>query len=283
VTEPQSKKPTRPIVRPRFIALATVLGLFLLFDFWLAVLAKVERNSNGGFVLGMCFAQVVLLATWTALGPAKLLTRTISGFCGTMLIALALVAMISRIESNGEGWLFFVVILSQWIVIQIPLWFFRLVFTFRLCWPGEQVVTSTGQDMQFGIGQLMVWTALVGITLGIGQLLIPDEIGRSGLRVESIALVTLLTVYNCLLAWPFIWSTLAPRRWAIWLVAASFCYVGLSTAENISFEAAIGNPSYRDGAIFWIINAVQSIAATVALLAMRINGFRLIRISPKAS
>ena len=88
---------------------------------------------------------------------------------------------------------------------------------------------------------------------------------------------SLLTVFNCLLAWPVVWCTLAPRRWVLWLVVAGVCCVGLTVAEILAIQAAIGRGG--DEEVFWIMNLLQAAGASVALLAVRAAGFRLIRSS----
>lgn len=278
----QAEKTLRIELLMRTIPLAATLVMFLVADILIATAVDVRGDEQGGIVLGLTFAQVVLLAVWTALGPARLITRTMTGFCGTILVALALVACVSSGGGGGEGWLFFVISVVQWIVIQIPLWGFRL-FGWRLCWPGEQITGASRRDMQFGIGQMMVWTALVGVTFGIGRLLMPDDLGRStSSPPHALAIVTILTVYNCLLAWPVVWSTLAPRWWWLWLIASALCCVGLTAAEVFTFHQAMAMGRGGEEEIFWIMNTLQVAAASVALLALRAAGFRLTGITGQA-
>ena len=270
------EKVVRPMLRLRDLPLGMMLGFFLIADLVMATVLNPQGDEMGGIILGVTFTQVVMLAVWTALGPASLVTRTLTGFCGTILVALTLVACISRAGSGPQGWLFFGIVVAQWLVVQIPLWVFRSVFRWQLCWPGADVIDATRSDVQFGIGQLMAWTALVGVTLGIGRWLMPENLdGFRQSHTELVIIFTCLTVFNSLLAWPVVWSAFSPRWWPLWLVAAGLCCVGLTLAEIRTFQAAMGQGGDED--IFWIMNSLQAGGAAVALLTMRVSGFHMTR------
>ena len=80
----------------RHVPLFITLLCLLVMDYYIGRVLDGQTNTAAGMILGVVFAQVVLFAVWTALGPGSLFTRSIMGFCGTMLIALALVACIHR-------------------------------------------------------------------------------------------------------------------------------------------------------------------------------------------
>ena len=83
-------------------------------------------------------------------------------------------------------------------------------------------------------------------------------------------------MFNCLLVWPVIWAMLARSAWAAWIVVAFVCCVGLTIAEGAVFNAAIGRGA--DTGFLWIMNVVQTIGAAISLLAVRLSGFRMIRV-----
>lgn len=258
----------------RHLPLAAVLVLFVVADVWMATVVRFPGDMTTAFVLGVAFAQVALLAVWTTFAPGRMLTRTLSGFGGTIFVGVALLATFG----GGPGsWLFLPSVLVQWLVVQIPMWIVRLSFDWRICWPGEELIPASRRDVQFGIGQLMVWTALVGMTLGVFRLLVPEDWLTSNRNPPGVLITfTCLTVFNCLLAWPVVWSTLAPRRWPVWIVAASVCCIGLTYVEIETIQAI----SKRNGGgieVLWIVNAIAAGASGLALLALRASGFRLVR------
>ncbi len=108
----------------------------------------------------MTFAQVTLLAVWAALGRASVFARMATGLVITVIVCLCLFACLGSVVLSG-------VLLALWGTIQLPLWISRLFFGWRLCWPGEKTLEQGGNETQFGIRQLLAWTALVAITLGI--------------------------------------------------------------------------------------------------------------------
>jgi hypothetical protein len=254
---------------------ALLLVLFVSADFAIAFFIDPHRPETGSVVLGITFAQIVLLATWTALAPASLSARIVSGLAGVILLSLALMASIERANARSDGWLWLAIVLSQWCVIQFPLWILRLRFDWRLCWPGEEIVASTRSDTQFEIRQVMIWTALVCVALGVGRQLVPEQLGTVRDHKETLIIFSMLTVFSCLLAWPVVWAVFAPRWWGLWLIGAAVGCVGLTLAE---IETLVAVTNQRGEAeFFWIMNSLQAFAASITLIALRVSGFRLVR------
>ena len=262
----------------RWLPLGGLLALFVAADVMIAAVVDAQGDEEGGFILGITFSQVVLLAVWTALAPARLITRTLTGFIGATLLGMTLVACIYRVAPGGpQAWLFFGIVLTIWLAIQVPLWIFRW-FGWRLSWPGEEVGSGSQRDLQFGIGQLMTWTALVAVALGIGRILMPDDLEfQSRDARHLVSVFATLTVFSSLLAWPVVWSTLAPRWWFFWIAASGCCIVFLTVVEIVVFSAAMGRGS-GDEEIFWIMNVMQALIAGFTLMMMRASGFRLVRV-----
>ena len=259
------------------IPIGGLLLLFLLGDITIATLVNAQGDEAGGVVVGLVFSQIVLFATWTALGPTSVFKRAVSGMMAATLVALALVACIRNSGANEDRLLWFGIVMTQWMVIQIPLWVLRLFFGWRLAWPGEQSTASSRSDNRFGIRQLMAWTAVVAMTLGIGRWLLPgDGLAMLGGTRQFLIGFCLITVFNCLLAWPVIWAMLARSAWEAWIVVAFVCCVGLTIAEDAALSAVMGRGSSSD--FIWIMNAVQTVGAAISLLAIRMSGFRMIRI-----
>lgn len=260
----------------KHVPFGCLLTLFILADFLIATVVDESGDEQGGVLLGVTFSQVVLFAAWATLGPARLLTRTLTSFLAVMLLALSLVACVYRMGTAESEWMWFGIVMSQWIVVQLPLWVFRVAFAWRLSWPNEEAADRSQSDTQFGIGQLMVWTALVAVSLGVGRLLMPEELHSVGHGPrEEITIFSVITIFNSLLAWPVVWSCYAPRWWGAWLLGAAACVVGLTLVEILTFQTAMG-PG-RDAEIFWIMNPMQAGLATITLLMMRLAGFRLMR------
>lgn len=261
-----------------YLPILVVLSVFLVSDLAIATIVNAQGEEAGATVVGFVFSQVALYATWTALGPISLFARTAGGVIATSLVALALVLCIRNSGVGHFELLWFGITMTQWVGIQLPLWVLRLYFGWRLAWPGTDLAPARPTDLQFGIRQLMMWTALVAVTLGVGRWLLTDELRNNG-RDESIVVFLVLTSFNCLLAWPIIWALLIRFAWPLWLVAAGVCCVMLTLTEIATMKAVIGRGGGWE--FFWIMNAIQSVSGAAALLGLRLSGFRLARSSDR--
>jgi hypothetical protein len=261
----------------RLTPLLVLIAVLVAFDVAIATVVEARGDEAGGIVLGVIFSQIVLIAVWTALGPFSVFARMAGGVILSTLLGLALVACTRHSGVGAAQWFWFLIVTSQWLVIQIPFWVLRLCFGWRLAHGREEIAQSDQSEMQFGIRQLLAWTALVAITLGIGRWLLPEDLTGGRDAKEMTAIFCVLTSFNCLLAWPVVWASLARRRVPLWLIAAAFCCVALTVAEIATFESAMGPRG--DNEFVWIMNSIEVLAASVALLIARATGFRLVRFS----
>jgi len=257
-------------------AVVALLFLFFLVDIVIASAVEARDTIPGGIVVGIVFSQIVLFATWAALGPASVFVRTLGGSVAAVLVSLALVSCIRNSGVPGEEFLWFGIAMVQWAGIQIPLWALRAGFGWRLSWPYEkQGDSALANEMQFGIRQLMAWTALLGLTLGTGRLLLPAEGGELG-GADAVRVFCVITCYNCLLAWPIVWLTLTRfLSWPVCLMGIVACCVGITLAEVATLHAVIGRSG---GSLFLgFVNAIQTFFASISLVALRRSGFQLLR------
>ena len=198
-----------------------------------------------------------------------------TGLVIAVIVCLCLFACLGRVGGGESSIVLSGVLLALWGTIQLPLWISRLFFGWRLCWPREETLEQGGNETQFGIRQLLAWTALVAITLGIGRWLVSSDLGNQWRNPwEAIAVFGVLTVFNALLPMPIVWGSFVRHRMPIWMSVAAACCVGLTMAEIIVFKAAIGRAG-GDEDIFWIMNTIQFSAASVGLLIFRACGYRL--------
>ena len=253
---------------------APLVGIFAVINFVIA-LVEPRGQITGGIVLGLVFAQVAALAVWSALGPVSVFSRVATGLVLAVVVALSLFACIHQGGGGDEPIVLSAVVLATWLAIQVPLWAVRLIAGWHLCWAEEEHGGSSRDEMQFGVGQLLIWTALVGVTLGLGRWLVPGDVDNSFRDVRvALGMLGVLTVFNVLLALPVIWSSFVSSWVPVWFVTAAVCFLGLTVAEISVFRAATGMTGVDEG-IFWLMNAIQFAAAAVCLLFVRACGLRL--------
>ena len=258
----------------RVVPLLVLLGCILVVDLAIATVVDAQSDMAGGLVVGFVFAQIVLAAVWTALGPFQLYWRLVVGILGAVVAALTLVICIKNSGVGESQLLWFGIVLLQCFVIQIPFWIGRSVFGLQLTWHTSPHSPSRGSDKRFGIGQLMIWTAMVAVTLGIGRFALPEDEDGSNVPTGRIFAYGLVLVFNCLLAWPLVWAMFLRRVWALWVLVAVGCSIGLTFAEVFALDATGqgGDPTF-----FCVLNSVLVVASAASLLVIRLSGLRLER------
>lgn len=256
--------------------------------FWLAqilgaILAALAANSPGsrtnwtgvacfGIWFGITFAQVSLLATWTACGDGSFVARSlVSVLVGTVLWFFAF--NLFRSNSNPGGFLPGIAMLTQWFVIQLPLWVVRLKWGWRLIRSrsADHENTPIEAKVQFGVKHLLGWTTLVAIILGLGKFFssLPTF---SRIEVFEFGLFLLC---NSLITWPSLLVVFTTRKaWVSFLVAlASMVIVTVAEPYLFTMINAANRPFDY---IFWWVNGVQLLWIAGSTMALRQIGYRLI-------
>lgn len=252
----------------------TVLGVFCgigaILDIVIATSVTIGGDISAAFFFGAIFSQIIALAVWSAWAPVGVFQRMSSCF---VLAAAASFSAFASDPSNEEVLAISAAMFVLWITIQVPLLVLRLSFGWRLSWPDEAGDGGKVSETQFGIAQMLAWTALVAAALGLGRLILPTE-KLDGLQRPAIALsiTGLLTVFSSLLAWPIVWAVFVRQRVVGWLATAAICMIVINFAETAAFKAALGSV---DTGIFWMINGAQFVTGAGILLLFRWAGFRL--------
>jgi hypothetical protein len=257
-----------------------LIGLALLAVFFLivngAMFAGAEfDNANAGLVLGVIAAEITLCAVFAALAPVSVFLRTAIGMVAAIVVCLAIFRMggpgaRERLEISAAAFL-------QWIAVQIPLSFFRFRFGWYLRRTSGGGAGFMRQDLQFGIRQLMAWTAVVAVLLSIAKTAVPDDsfAGAGNAAAEIVAITLILVVFNSLAAWPMIWAAFVRSRMLAWCGVAAACSFILCVGELWAFRTAVG-PGV-DFELFVAMHLIQLVAVGGSLLLVRLNGVRLVR------
>jgi hypothetical protein len=263
--------------RGRWIVLGSMVGVFVVFNLLLAFFLSIRTDVLAGIVLGTVFAQITLLAACTALGPHSIFYRVAAGLLGAGYVVVTLGGFLFRNTSPNEALAITAAVAAQWFVVQVPLWILRLVTRWRVESPQSAGAAGRLEETQFGIRQLLVWTLLVAILLGLGRIVLigvgfsPAAAVRSS---QFFWIVVLLSAFNSLLAWPLVAAPLAVRRWKRNVVLLPVFVVMITLAEVFSFLWAMGSV---DEEIFWWLNLSQSLIVLAVLLAVRGCGYRLMQ------
>ncbi len=263
---PKGNSPVAP-------ALLCAMGVFFLVMNVVMLTDNRVSPVTGGLILGVIAAETTLLAVFAALAPFSLFVRVALSTAGVTFVC---VAAFHLSDATGEERLVFAgVTVLQWIAVQIPLWMFRL----RSGWCLRRTPAAGSgarlQDLQFGIRQLLAWTAVVAAVLSIAKTTIASgSRDPSNMDPPSSILVTLiLVVFNSLAAWPMIWAAFVRSRMFVWCGVALACSAILCAGEIWSFRALFGPGLNFE--LFFVLHGIQALAVGGSLLLVRWNGIRL--------
>lgn len=280
--EPMSgDRPSKGVsLRIELFLLCLMAAFFLVIN--VAMFAGVRfEDPYAGLALGTIAAEITLCAVLAALAPASVFLRMTIGMFGAIVVCLAVFRMggpgsDERLEISVAAFL-------QWIAVQIPLWVFRLRSGWCLQRTSDRGVSFMRQDLQFGIRQLMAWTAVVAVLLSTAKTAIPDDSirGSRNAALEIVEIVIILVVFNSLAAWPMIWAAFVRTRMLAWCGVAVACSALLCAGEVWAFRVVVGvgvNPM-----LFVAMHLIQFTAVGGSLLLIRLNGIRLVRAGDSAA
>jgi hypothetical protein len=274
----------------RFVAWRWILGILTV---GLVPLALLHPNRPSGpfeytfvgYLYGTMLSQTTLAAGWAVLGTGKLARRM--GFAALLVLAVVLaVVMNLSMHEHNDGVLlvlivFGLVLFGQWLLAQVPLWCLVIAYGLRLANRHDPFLESPSTTRQFGIRQLMVVTAVVGVALGLGRILfswvLSDDSYLSDAG-EGFLIVGFIAAAGVVCILPLVLATLVARGVAL-AVTGAIVFLGLATwAELPVFQAVAKNTAAAGGPVLWhfaAINAFQAAWVLAITLLLRWGGYRL--------
>jgi len=231
-----------------------------------------------GLLLGTMFGQATLASAWTALGPAPLLWRLplSLGWIATLVIAFLINIAVSAHGADVEIALIMgACLIGQWLLVQFPVWGLAVGYGIRLRhWsdPPESI-----RERQFGIRQLMILTAIVGVVLGVGRVAVGEAISHFGAgNPDRVAVFAFFAAAGIIMTLPLLMAALLPRM--AWLATGIVVtLIALGTWYELPLVMQVyGGPG---GPNIWhltFINAFQAawVLAVVGLLRLCGYGIR---------
>lgn len=230
-------------VEPQSIFLANVIAEAGVFSLWLATLPAWLRVRLPWVILLM--HEIPCLLTTTR--DSQLETFT----------AVAIISMVPLA------------------VISLPLALLRRSRNLTLGHPDESE-SSLRRPIQFGIGELLLWTAAIACVLGVSRL---APAGGLRIQVPTVGMIVFACAFFCTqtaAAWPFICGVLWPGR--CWLgIGLGVVGLGLLTLAQWQAGLLIGGPVYSPFplvATAWA-NAAFGVWLLANLFIFRLFEFRL--------
>jgi hypothetical protein len=231
-------------------------------------------------MIGALIGQTVLLAVWAALGPMSVLARMSVGvgLLGSCLGSM-LVCMKRTGHPNDEVVMLALVLVSTWILLQIPLWGILHSYGWRLGFTDNPMEDTNDNEMQYGIRQLLAWMAMVGLITGALRLVTASylaNLDRGDWSNEILPIVFTVTLFGTLAAFPVVWAAFVKRWLFPWILAAAICCALITVAECLAFNWIVRGGG-GDPEIAVLMNVVQFVSVLLALCSLRVVGLRLSR------
>jgi hypothetical protein len=227
------------------------------------------------YLFGTVFGQATLAAAWTAFGPLPLLWR----------LPLSLLWVSALVAANAfnsvlycDGLFDFDYVLAgclggQYALLQLPFWGLALTCGLRLQYHGANSPRPSARELQFGIRQLMILTAVVAVLLGAGRHVFTYVYPTAENQVSTTVFMVFLCVAAILVTVPLILVALLPR-FAIPAVATVLVLTGLFTAFEHPLYYRLDSSGLPSGLYFVFINGFTSAWILVIALLVRISGYR---------
>ena len=236
----------------------------------------VPETIGLGYFFGSLFGHTTLAAAWAAFGPGKLLWRGPLSVAWLLLLA---VGVQINIVINGGPHNGAVVLgacmLGLWLLWQLPLWGLALGLRMRLRHADEIEQGFDPRQWQFGIRQLIIITAMVGVTFGVGRMLLTAfgdrfAVGGEGPIILFLATATVVLTLLLLLAGLM-------RRLAIPGVLLALALIAGATWLEFPLMARLMGGAVPRGIGLAAINAVSATVVLIIVAIVRLSGYSLSR------
>jgi hypothetical protein len=165
------------------------------------------------------------------------------------------------------------------VVLQIPLWIAKRAFRYRMVIPGEAVMPTSQERLQFQIKHLLIGTSVLAVALSPIRYILPHESVSLLPRNEIFLLVPLVIAANLLATLPCLWGGFVKLP-AVLLALAWAAYCLIITGIELAIVSLLG-PAGPPGEAFGIFFAMNLTQAAVVYSVMRVYralGYRLQRV-----
>ena len=228
-----------------------------------------------GFFLGTMLGQATLAAAWAPLGPGPLVWRLPLSLIWLALLALGLTLNLGLHRGPPGDFVILMglCLLGQWVLLQFPLWGLALGYGIHLRHAAD-ALQSDQRQRQFGIRQLIIVTAIVGVTLGLGRMLVARFATQIDLVNRETPIFIFLGVAAVVLTLPLMLAMLMRRFMLRGLAVAILLIVIVTACELPLLKLFHGGPGPKT-ADFVSINVFTSLIMLMVLGVIRWCGYSL--------
>jgi hypothetical protein len=230
-----------------------------------------------GIVIGTVFQGAVLAGAWAVLGPSKTTYHLLFACLAAAMFGMSLELGIYFVYSDFEfRFIFFssLICLLALVPFSLSRWLFHVRLRDQAVMPIDDM--DAIRSHQFGIRQLMILTAVVGVLLGIGRVLISTDFFESTLRFgKEFRFFSFLAGSQVIVGVPLVFAVFVPNRWQLVIGATiSLLLLVAATVMQASLSLQLmpsGNLSSL--MLFTTINLTTSFWVVLFAVVVRSSGF----------
>jgi hypothetical protein len=228
-------------------------------------------------VLGSLFGNTTVAAAWSAFGPGRLIWRVPLSLFWVALLASGFGVNVGiHGGPNNSAFVFGALLSIQWGLLQIPLWGLVISQGMHL---RHAEASNQGIDpceRQFGLRQLIIITAVIGVLLGIGRIVAPYFAQQIGFARRDQVILIFLGVAEVILTLPLLLAGLLKQR-SVLALSLAILLIGLATAWEHQLLVQVSGPGGAGAGpqTFIAINVGTSVILLMLLAIVRINGYSL--------
>jgi hypothetical protein len=226
-----------------------------------------------GYLFGTLFGHTTLAAAWTAFGPLPLRKRLTLSLIWLLAIPVAMVCNVSYGGGPDEAIVAMAAcMVGQFVFLQLPFWGLIQRYRLQLQYCEAAAQKPDPHNIQFGIKELMIFTTIVALVLGVGRLAVTYLPPYLNLR-DITPVVIFLAVAAIVMTLPLILAALLPR-FAIPAVGVVLILIGLFTAWEMPLLSRFYRGPGLDTQLLVAINGFTSAWILSVVLIVRISGYR---------
>jgi hypothetical protein len=236
-----------------------------------------------GPLLGICIAQVTLIAAWAVFAPGNIVVRLPwSLLLGLMMwYVLAISDQLRYVNASGIAQLGVSLLLGV-SVLQVPLWIAKRAFRYRMLSPGEVVVPTSQEKVQFELKHMLIGTFLFALGLAPLRVVLPAE---AKVHIhwdrELPVLLGAAIIVNLIATLPCLWGGFVSNAKALVLGICWLLYcLAITGLEFGCLCAVLGRPGPNPLEVFFVFCLMNASQGAVVFAVMRIYralGYRMLR------
>jgi hypothetical protein len=231
---------------------------------------RYEDSAVVFLMYGSLFGQIAVAAGWTAFGPGHFIVRwPLAMLWTTILIAIPSLPMIPQGE-YGVAYIYGAWLGGQYLLSALSLGGIALGCGLRLRFHNQFRAEWKGEG-QFGIRQLLIFTAIVAVMLAIGRILFRLEFPEVDRGIWSI--IAFMIAAEVLLTVPLLTVIFRERSAAIATVLCVLVMAAATPLETHLFTAVAGSAARVSSLKFGLANLTSTLVILMFGITARRSGY----------